>query len=593
MDHPPVNTGIWNNNYLEVSEGDTLYRNAVVVYDQNLIPTATILFNPFGVIDLHPLGDLKLITEISIGSTINWGGMTSLPPVQNYPSDILNQNGIFQYDASSQTASGLINFSAPQGYAFTYNPFPGFFEKVYGNIARNFQSQNTSAIIGDSVLVSYFALNKDQELNDAISFSTFGGQANLVRTRLNLQTQELSSQQIGSASGSQIKFRVKSADDGGLYRTGLVRGNNTPVSVSGAEVPMTANDSLFHVYITKENEWGTTEWLTELYAYNNTRADTGQGDELRVRSRFFTILETQDAVFVSGDLNTKSNMEDTLVFRDCFGEMHFHHNGDTLYNETFGEYQVPLRSAMVYKLALTGDVEGRLQVMPSVDNGLVGGFPKKFGIFEIGGKLAWCLHYSEADNMEMEFGYTGADGTSESAIIEIPEGRGIAIVWLDTDLFISDHWLIPYESPHDWDVIDINAILPYKGDTLLIQGSIGRTVTTTLDPFGNSEPFTTPANTANGFFAFYSAPQILANTEVNVGAKSLVLYPNPTKGLLYVSNVRKDDEAFRIIDMSGRLLLEGNMDAGYPIDVSMLKPGMYIFSSTSGKGHATEKFVVK
>ena len=121
---------------------------------------------------------------------------------------------------------------------------------------------------------------------------------------------------------------------------------------------------------------------------------------------------------------------------------------------------------------------------------------------------------------------------------------------------------------------------------------MGRVVTITLDPFGTSEPFTTPENKSSGFFAFHSAPKILANSEVNIGGKPFVLYPNPTKGMLYVSNIRKDDKTFRIIDMSGRLLLEGHPKSGFPIDVCMLKPGMYIFSLASGKTNAAEKFIV-
>lgn len=589
-----INTGIWDDHLQPITSGDTNYTTAVVVYDEDLIPENTLLYFAFPDPNIYPLGDQNLIVELSTGGmSLSFTGVLSSPPAQNYPTEILSQTGIISYDLPGNSVHGLIDFSAPLGNVSTYTPFAGFFEKVYGNPIRNFESQNVSAVLDDSLLVSYFVLNKDQRLNDTEEFSTAGGQAQLVRTVLNLQTQELYGEQIGSDSGSLINFRVSSSKEGGLYRVGLVRGNDTPISASGAEIPMENNDSLFHVFLTKESAEGATQWLTELYAYNNTRADTvSGGDDFRARNRFFSILETEESIFVSGEFLTATHIEDTLIFRDSFFDTYWYSGNEPYYEAPLGGmYKMPMYHLTLYKVGLNGEVDNTLRVA-STGVGLYGSFPAESRIFDIQGNLAWTFNYSAANDTVFELEYRGFDGTTEQAFIDFPAGKGVAILWLDTDLSIVDHWLIPYESLDDFDVIDINAILPYGGDTLLIQGSLGRGTTTTLDPFGDSEPFTTPSDFRSGFFAFYSAPDILTSTQVQPQKNSFGLYPNPSSEKLYVSGLRNKHAAFRIFDLSGRIVLEGHLVAGSPLDISGLVPGMYIFTAT-GEGYFGEKFVVQ
>ncbi len=594
MNTQMINTGIWEDNIQPTVAGDTVYTNAIVVYDENLIPGNTYLFTPFSDPNIYPLSDQKLIIELSVSDhTVSTTGIRGWPPVQNYPADFLSQTGIISYDPPTHTAVGLIDFSAPFGNFSSYTPFSGFFEMVYGNPNRNFKAQNASAVIGDSLVVSYFTLNKNQTLNSTEEFTAAGGQAQFVRTELNLQTQEMVSEQIGSENGSLVNFRVERAQEDGLYRIGLVRGNNTPISVSGAEIPMPDNDSLLHVFITKESASGATEWLTELYAYNNTQADTvlWGSNKFRVQNLFFSILETAESVFLSGELFTQANVDDTLIFRDCFYNTQLYNSNEPYYDLAGGMYQVPMYHSTLYKVDLNGNVIGKLRVASKV-SGISGRPSKESGIFEIEGKLAWVLHYAAANDTVLGYEFTGFDGSTEDTFIEFPAGKGVYVLWLDTDLSILDHWIIPYESPVDFDIIDINAILPYQGDTLLIQGSIGRNVTTTLDPFGDSEPFTTPSNARSGFFAFYSAPEIFTSTNDRTERTTFRLYPNPSAGILYVSNIDQSPAAFRIFDLSGRVVLEGGLNARSPIDVSMLNPGMYIFTAISGERNATEKFVV-
>src|SRR5690606_21999989 len=156
-------------------------------------------------------------------------------------------------------------------------PFTGYFNGVADGGGNSVPSEfyKPTTILNDSILISYLSLFDQQFLNEELEYNNWEGQENTVRTHLNLETNDLQSHQIGSGTGSQTTFLVESAkNDLAVYRVGLVRGNNTPISISGAEVEMDVNDSLYHVFITKEFADGETQWLTELYAYNNTNNDT-------------------------------------------------------------------------------------------------------------------------------------------------------------------------------------------------------------------------------------------------------------------------------------------------------------------------------
>ena len=58
---------------------------------------------------------------------------------------------------------------------------------------------------------------------------------------------------------------------------------------------------------------------------------------------------------------------------------------------------------------------------------------------------------------------------------------------------------------------------------------------------------------------------------------NFALYPNPTRGALYVRMASYQDEIYTITDYTGRMLVEGKLGAG-PIDVSRLAGGLYLFT---------------
>lgn len=81
--------------------------------------------------------------------------------------------------------------------------------------------------------------------------------------------------------------------------------------------------------------------------------------------------------------------------------------------------------------------------------------------------------------------------------------------------------------------------------------------------------------------------------EVFVPARrNLRLYPNPTTGLVTVSGMGSmKSSLYRIYGVSGNLVISGALDGKNTIDVSSLRPGMYIMNILTDDGSQSIKFV--
>ena len=79
----------------------------------------------------------------------------------------------------------------------------------------------------------------------------------------------------------------------------------------------------------------------------------------------------------------------------------------------------------------------------------------------------------------------------------------------------------------------------------------------------------------------------------STGSGSLIVYPNPTNGILFVQTLRATSlpaETYRITNLMGQTLLQGVLAAEtQQIDISSLRAGMYFISV----GEQSKKFVVK
>ncbi|HLV52694.1 MAG TPA: T9SS type A sorting domain-containing protein, partial [Cryomorphaceae bacterium] len=169
---------------------------------------------------------------------------------------------------------------------------------------------------------------------------------------------------------------------------------------------------------------------------------------------------------------------------------------------------------------------------------------------------------------------------------------GYVIIWLDDLLTVVDHWIIPVETDAPLQGgFRINSILPYQGDTLVIQGVMTNYVTTDLNPFDDTETVSIEDNVGS-FFAFYSVPGFFTNTEPASNGVSFAIYPNPASESITVRGEKLDRAEYSIYDLRGRLLKRGQRASDGLIDVSDLTGGVYLINLRTGEGSGTRRFVV-
>jgi hypothetical protein len=87
----------------------------------------------------------------------------------------------------------------------------------------------------------------------------------------------------------------------------------------------------------------------------------------------------------------------------------------------------------------------------------------------------------------------------------------------------------------------------------------------------------------------------LSDTNLSVTqltSKKSSIYPNPTKGELFVENYAKGN--FDLYDMSGKLLQKGKIGSDSKINLNA-KPGIYQLRTTSesGKENVSTKIIIK
>lgn len=75
--------------------------------------------------------------------------------------------------------------------------------------------------------------------------------------------------------------------------------------------------------------------------------------------------------------------------------------------------------------------------------------------------------------------------------------------------------------------------------------------------------------------------------------EGLKIYPNPvTDGNLYIKSLKNSEKHVKIFDVLGKNILSRKM-LSYVLNVSDLKPGVYILKVTENDKTATRKLVIK
>jgi len=610
--YEPVETdvGIFEETAVNYVFGDTVYKNAIAVYDESFSISDIMYLKSTAGGNMSLLPHYQLIPTYGQNAILYFNNLQLPLPVSNkiftpsssFSSDIPLQNLFIKYNSTIGTMNELFRFSYDNGMSFSdFEPFPGYFLGSFFGETKRVRYNKLAAVVSDSVLISYLSVYDEQTLHtpfENLTFSNWNGQVNLVRVAMNINSGEvLSTQQIGSSQGNLNTFVVEPTRDmSGIFRAGLVRGNNTPVSLSNNQLEMSSNDSLYHVFITKEDAAGQTLWLTELYAYNNIFADTLLADyvpKFETRHQFHAIIEKDNEVFISTSQKAMGINSDSILYRNFLGQSFLYASYIPMINPDNYYDQILFSQKAIFKLDSYGNVLGGLSHKNKITNHEPGMNTQNAGgsdFFEISDKFAWVNAYEAQNDSIGEFVLINADGGMDTTFIDFPAGTANYILWLDTDLNIVDYWIFPYHNAYVGDM-RINSVNHFGGDTLLIQGLIAAQTVTDLDPFGSDPLFT--ADKTGSFYAFYAAPEIISTTsDADQKSPPFKIFPNPTQDVLNISGVADKLTTYTIYDIAGRTVEKGKL-LNSQINTQSLKPGMYILYIESEKGSGTQKFVVR
>lgn len=592
-DNSLFDVGVWDEHLIENHEAVS----ALVFYSNDFTYQNSVFY---GALRSELIGgDMTdqwlLSTPRWFSDVMNTDEFISLPPVENYPSSTFGQYIYLKYDVSDETCEGVLNVAGPffeigSSYA---GPFPGFITAAHVSAISTWNYQGT-VVLGDSLMVSYVMLVGEQSINEEVSYTPYGGQVNLLRLTVNLNTSAYDVQQIGSATGSQTILHVAtnhSMDE--IYRLGIVRGNDTPISISGAEVTMPPNDSLYHVFITKESVDGYTDWVTELFAYNNLYPDsvaTSPWETFFVYFETNSITNRNDMLFVNSSITSMAPLGDSILYRDFTGQEYM-----------FAEYRpwvqdnsprhYAFAESRIFKLDIHGEILGKLATVFPNGHYEGMGYRQPSKLIEVGDRLAWLQKYASDNDTIASIVYSETDGSQQTFEISLPAGEGTVIVWLDDLLNVVDYWIMPIETTSPWGGnFYISSILPYQEDTLVMQGMINTVTTTDLNPFADSEMIS--VDVPSTFFAFYSVPGFLTKTKTESRQVSFNIYPNPSSKSIMVRGENLERAEYVVHDLAGRVLKRGFSAPVFPIDVSDLAGGVYLLSLQTKWGSGTRRFVV-
>lgn len=145
-------------------------------------------------------------------------------------------------------------------------------------------------------------------------------------------------------------------------------------------------------------------------------------------------------------------------------------------------------------------------------------------------------------------------------------------------------------------IIDIFKVDGTTGEQFRVGGSDVATEdddysTVCYGPYGASQA-------VNYFISWQFAPYVRANFDQTLSVETIAengvsVYPNPTSGVVNVSNKSGLTNTIQVIDVTGKELLSKTVSSGTTIDLSSFGTGIYLVKVTNEKGQIVERVVVR
>jgi hypothetical protein len=498
----------------------------------------------------------------------------------------------------------------PQGTSSDYSEFTGYNAPSSPSGWKRY----FSFIDSEDHLVSHFNFYGNHTAYNTDYFNAQPGQYGYVRVSVDLQSGEYSYTPVVSDSGNVVNLEVRKPSAlPEVYRSGWVQGHGAQISPMGSWQTQ-AGDSLYHLFLAKENEGGQQIWSTPIMSFNNTGVDNPEENAPGVRTVSNGLIENDNAIFLSQSFRGTAYFDDSLLTRGFFGEddltsniYNYNSIDSTVFDSTIFTSPNNLLahySHNIFKLSSDGAHLSWLQLGGTnkvlYDSFLSFSQLKNNGyIYEVGQKIAWTFDYSSQSDTTLRFVKRNVNGWADTTAINLPAGKGAYIIWLNEQLSIIDQWNIPYNIPGEIEndqVMSIKHISSFGSDTILIQGEIhgGGGLSTSLDPFGQS-----PAQTFEGhavFMAFYAAPDILSSSTQTESSKAFKIYPNPASNKITIRTFTPNRAQYAIYDLAGRQVLYGTIkpyNISNVVDISGLASGTYIVQMVDNEVSYSQKIVLK
>lgn len=595
----PFDASIWPDS--EPYMIDPQLSRTVVIYDFNFQPigyfeayTNLSYFSPLLRTDSTFVFQLKYIGG-------EMGQFESSPQLTgDYPLFIYGTNYILTYNIESEELKMPFHCWCPDPIN-SFMPDHSFPVDQYDATAEIRRISGSAGFAtSDGHIITTLSQFDDILINWEDEFPIGENYWNTLWFKINPLTGDYISVPLLSDQGTALTASTFASEGGNfLFRSGILRGSGIPLSPAGPEWFTGQSDSLYYAFFLKENENGELQWIETLYAYNNTHSDVNPtGTVVYLNHRTPKEVELSGNIFLSESYKFLLDLGDTLLFQDFFGNEGTYSLPST-YTPGANSY-IAKGAHSIYKFSSNG--------VPVASLSLPLRNPNNFAyeniwlqtpfLLKSGNKLGWVHQYKTNQDTTIYFIRNTLNINVDSIPVDLPEGGGLFITWMDSHFNSLTETIIPFSAGSGSlnSGVTVYSASIYHGDTLLLAGNIAPGTTTSLDPAGIAEDSLYENNTR--FLAFYTLPDIvnsLPKIENNKDFQVFTIFPNPGKKTFTIrANQDAVLKSWSVFDLSGRLVARGNdrqhgSETRIHIDVS---PGVYLLSLKTKSGRMVSQRIV-
>ena len=189
------------------------------------------------------------------------------------------------------------------------------------------------------------------------------------------------------------------------------------------------------------------------------------------------------------------------------------------------------------------------------------------------------LSMQDGDAFAKKFG--GIDGSDpDYFLLTIKKYQNGALSQDSVDFYLADYRFAEAESDYiinEWTYVDLTSL----GDVDSLSLSLS---STDIGAFGMN----TPAYFCIDDLTTADGP---SSTSQIVEIQDIQIYPNPATNFIHLKAHEASKGAYKIYDLNGSMVMNGNLMVGKSVDISSLNKGQYIFQFNEGRNMSKALFL--